>query len=57
MNARVDSEKVDDRSTNTTPDPEAMQELLVENLRDMLHAEGQLLKALPKMAAAATPRR
>ena len=53
MKARVDSGGVDDRSTNTTPDPEAMQELLVENLRDLLHAEGQLLKALPKMAAAA----
>ena len=54
MNARVDTEKIDDRSTNTTPDPEAMQELLVETLRDILHAEGQLLKAIPKMAAAAS---
>ena len=53
LNARVDTERIDDRSTNTTPDPEAMQELLVENLRDILHAEGQLLKALPKMAAGA----
>jgi Mn-containing catalase len=30
-----------------------MQELLVDQLRDLLHAEKQLLKALPKMAASA----
>ena len=30
-----------------------LEELLVENLRDLLHAEGQLVKALPKMAEAA----
>jgi Mn-containing catalase len=28
-------------------------ELLVDELQDLLHAEGQLLKALPKMAKAA----
>jgi Mn-containing catalase len=44
---------VDDRSTQTAADPEALEELLVENLRDLLHAEGQLVKALPKMAEAA----
>ncbi len=33
-----------------------IEELLVEELRDLLHAEGQLVKALPKMAKAATPR-
>jgi Mn-containing catalase len=33
--------------------PEPMQELLVDQLRDILHAEKQLLKALPKMAKAA----
>jgi Mn-containing catalase len=32
---------------------DSIQELLVEQLRDTLHAEKQLLKALPKMAAAA----
>lgn len=31
---------------------EMLQELLVEELRDMLHAESQLVKALPKMAKA-----
>ena len=34
-------------------DLEPLQELLVEQLRDILHAEKQLLKALPKMAEAA----
>lgn len=31
----------------------ALQELLVEEMQDLLHAEGQLVKALPKMAKAA----
>jgi Mn-containing catalase len=30
-----------------------LEEVLVESLRDLLHAEGQLVKALPKMAKAA----
>ena len=30
-----------------------LQEILVEELKDLLHAEGQLVKALPKMARAA----
>jgi len=34
-------------------DGEAIEELLVEQLRDLLHAEKQLVKALPKMAKAA----
>jgi len=33
--------------------PEGLDELLIEELRDLLHAEKQLTKALPKMAAAA----
>jgi Mn-containing catalase len=45
--------RVDDRSTSTSGDPEMVEQLLVENLRDLLHAEGQLVKALPKMAKAA----
>ncbi len=36
-------------STSTSP----MKSLLVDELRDLLHAEGQLIAALPKMAAAA----
>ncbi len=35
------------------PDPAPIQELLVDQLRDILHAEKQLLKALPKMEKAA----
>jgi len=34
-----------------------LQELLVEELRDIYNAEGQLLKALPKMAKAAQSER
>jgi len=45
--------RVDDRSTSTGSDPDALEELLVEQLKDILHAEGQLVKALPKMAKAA----
>ena len=44
---------VDDRSTNTSENPEMLEVLLVEQLRDLLHAEGQLVKALPKMIQAA----
>jgi len=46
------SPRVDDRSTNTADDPALLQELLVEQLSDLLHAEGQLVKALPRMATA-----
>src|SRR4051794_22583204 len=45
--------RVDDRSTSTTPNPELLSELLIEQLRDLLHAETQLVAALPKMANAA----
>ncbi len=45
---------VDDRSTSTAAEPQMIQDLLVEELQDLLHAEGQLVKALPKMAKAAT---
>src|SRR5688572_25971869 len=45
--------RVDDRSTSTSDAPEALEELLLDNLRDLLNAEGQLVKALPKMAEAA----
>jgi Mn-containing catalase len=31
----------------------SLRELLVEEMQDLLHAEGQLVKALPKMARAA----
>jgi len=44
---------VDDRTTSTARDPEGLEAILVENLRDLLSAETQLVKALPKMAEAA----
>jgi Mn-containing catalase len=44
---------VEDRSTNVAGDPEMVEALLVEQLQDLLHAEGQLVKALPKMVDAA----
>jgi Mn-containing catalase len=49
--------RVDDRTTSSAADPEMIEELLVEQLRDLLHAEGQLVKALPKMAKAARSER
>jgi len=45
---------IDDRRTNSATQPEMVQELLIDQLKDLLHAEGQLLKALPKMASAAS---
>jgi Mn-containing catalase len=47
------SSPVDDRTTSSASEPDAIEELLAEQLRDLLHAEGQLVKALPKMANAA----
>jgi Mn-containing catalase len=44
---------VDDRSTNTAADPDLIEQLLVEQLRDLVSAEAQLVKALPKMIDAA----
>ena len=44
---------VDDRTTSSAGDPEMIEQLLIEQLRDLLHAEGQLVKALPKMVKAA----
>ena len=54
--AEADS-RVDDRTTSTTTEPELIEELLVEELRDLLSAEGQLVKALPKLTKAATAAR
>ena len=45
--------EIDDRSTSVAADPQMVEELLVEQLQDLIHAEGQLLKALPKMVQAA----
>jgi Mn-containing catalase len=45
--------EVDDRTTSSAGDPDMIEQLLIEQLRDLLNAEGQLVKALPKMAKAA----
>jgi Mn-containing catalase len=47
------AERVDDRTTSTAAQPEELEELLIEHLSDLLNAEQQLVKALPKMAEAA----
>jgi Mn-containing catalase len=44
---------VDNRSTSAASEPEMIEELLVEELRDLLSAERQLVKALPNIAKAA----
>jgi Mn-containing catalase len=49
----ADAEPIEDRSTNTAAEPAMIQGLLVEQLADLLHAEGQLVKTLPSMAKAA----
>ena len=45
--------RVDDRTTSSAGDTDMIEELLVDQLRDLLNAEGQLVKGLPKMAKAA----
>jgi manganese catalase len=44
---------VDDRTTSSAADAEGLEELLVDHLRDLLSAETQLVKSLPKMLKAA----
>jgi Mn-containing catalase len=44
---------VNGHSTNGSAEPPMLQDLLVEELQDLLHAETQVLKALPKMEKAA----
>jgi Mn-containing catalase len=48
-----DDAGVDNRTTSSAADVEMVEELLTEQLRDLLSAEGQLVKALPKMVKAA----
>jgi len=44
---------VDDRTTNSSSEPELIEELLIKQLHDLLSAEEQLVKAIPVMADAA----
>ncbi len=48
---------IDDRTLHTAANPDMMQDLLVDQLADLLSAEGQLVKALPKMERAANSTR
>ena len=48
-----DAATIDDRGTAAAGAPEAVEDVLVDELQDLLHAEGQLVKALPRMAKAA----
>jgi Mn-containing catalase len=47
--SEAESPVVDDRTTSTAAVPEAFDPLLVEQLQDLLHAEGQLLNGLRTM--------
>jgi Mn-containing catalase len=50
----VEAERaIDARTTSTTDDPELLQDLLIDQLRDLLSAEAQLVKAIPTMIEAA----
>jgi Mn-containing catalase len=44
---------VDDRTTSSAGNPDTIEQLLIEQLRDLLNAESQLVKALPKMVKSA----
>jgi Domain of unknown function (DUF892) len=43
-------------AAGTAQEPEMIEELLIDHLRDLLHAEGQLVKALPKNGQGGTQR-
>src|SRR5829696_2157871 len=51
--AGAEASRLDDRTTSSGDNPEMLEELLVEQLRDLLNAEGQLVKALPRMMKSA----
>jgi manganese catalase len=51
--SRGEEARLDDRTTSSARQPELIEELLVERLRDLVHAESQLVHALPKMSRAA----
>ena len=49
-----DGQSIDDRTTSSAAEPDMIEAMLAEQLRDLLSAEGQLVRALPKMAEAAS---
>jgi Mn-containing catalase len=48
-----DREPVIESEASQASEPEAIRDLLIDQMRDLLHAEKQLVKALPKMVKAA----
>ena len=52
VNGKSDGARIELEASGES-DAEAIRELLVDQMRDLLHAEKQLMKALPKMAKAA----
>jgi Mn-containing catalase len=48
-----DREPVIASEASAASEPEAIRDLLIDQMRDLLHAEKQLVKALPKMVKAA----
>jgi Mn-containing catalase len=50
--SRDGEQGIDHRTTSSAGDPETVEGLLIEQLGDLLNAEGQLVKALPKMIKA-----
>ena len=52
MNGKAAGPRIESEASEAS-DPDAIRELLVEQMRDLLHAEKQLVKGLPKMAKAA----
>jgi len=53
LNGKPDGAHIESEASGKS-DAEAIRELLVDQMRDLLHAEKQLLKGLPKMAKAAS---
>jgi Mn-containing catalase len=52
LNGKSDGAHIESEASGES-DAEAIRELLVDQMRDLLHAEKQLVKALPKMVEAA----
>jgi Mn-containing catalase len=48
-----DTLRIDDRTTTSAQEPQLIEELLVDRLCELIHAEGQLIRELPKISQAA----
>src|SRR5262249_7573639 len=49
----ADTLTIDDRTTSSAHEPQLIEELLVDRLCELIHAEGQLIRALPQISQAA----